>query len=96
MANFSARLRAGHARPRSFATLPHLRIRRRTLGVMALTGTAVALAASASPAMATTADCANPATLSGSAFEIDTNANLVVNASTGSPAEPGRRSGPAC
>src|SRR5262249_21632251 len=32
-------------------------------------------------ASATTASCNNPATLSGSAFEIDTNANLVVDTS---------------
>src|SRR3954447_14939406 len=35
----------------------------------------------ASSASATTASCANPATLAGSAFEIDTDANLVVNTS---------------
>ena len=37
---------------------------------------AVAISGSA---VATTANCANTATLTGSAFEIDTNANLIVN-----------------
>jgi hypothetical protein len=55
---------------------------RRGLMVLALVASALAAAAvfSAS-AMATTTACANPATLDGSAFEIDTNANLVVNTS---------------
>jgi hypothetical protein len=57
-------------------------VRRRVAGVMALLGSAVAVGfAFASPAMATTATCSNTATLAASAFEIDTNANLVVNTS---------------
>src|SRR5215208_1883257 len=55
---------------------------RRPLMVLALLASALVVACTfAGSAMATTADCANPATLAGSAFEIDTNANLVVNTS---------------
>src|SRR5215208_8327334 len=53
---------------------------RRPLMVLALLASALVVACTfAGSAMATTADCANPATLTGSAFEIDTDANLVVN-----------------
>jgi hypothetical protein len=55
-------------------------VRRAGLGVLALLASALIVAfALASPASATTAACANPATLDGSAFEIDTDANLVVD-----------------
>jgi hypothetical protein len=53
---------------------------RRSLAVLTLMASALAVAfAFASSASATTATCSNPATLAGSAFEIDTDANLVVN-----------------
>jgi hypothetical protein len=53
---------------------------RRPLMVLALLASAlVAGSIFAGSAMATTAACSNPATLTGSAFEIDTNANLVVD-----------------
>jgi hypothetical protein len=48
--------------------------------VLALIASALMVAfAFATPASASTAACANPATLDGSAFEIDVDANLVVN-----------------
>ena len=55
-------------------------ILRRPLVLAALLASAIATAfVIAGSAVATTSACANPATLAGSAFEIDTNANLVVN-----------------
>ena len=55
---------------------------RRGLMVLALLVSALAVASTfAASAMATTATCNNPATLDGSAFEIDTDANLIVNTS---------------
>jgi hypothetical protein len=55
-------------------------IPRRALAVLTLMASALVVAFTfASSASATTADCLNPATLGGSAFEIDTDANLVVN-----------------
>jgi hypothetical protein len=57
-------------------------ILRRPLFVTALLGAALAVAIAISgSAIATTASCNNPATLAGSAFEIDTDANLKVDTS---------------
>jgi hypothetical protein len=55
---------------------------RHPLVLAALLGSALVVAfAISGSAVATTAGCTNAATLTGSAFEIDTNANLVVNTS---------------
>jgi hypothetical protein len=57
-------------------------MKRRPMMVLAVLAAALVAACTfAGPAMATTATCSNTATLTGSAFEIDTNANLIVNTS---------------
>ena len=56
-------------------------IPRRPLMALVVLAALVVAAALPGSASATTADCNNPATLDGSAFEIDTSANLVINTS---------------
>ncbi len=66
--------------PRPTAVRRHA-VPRQALAVLTLLVSALVALTFASSASATTASCPNPATLAGSAFEIDVDANLVVNTS---------------